>query len=442
MDNIEQHDEMGIVSGSVSLRFGLPADGGGVDLGSVMGELRDASLRCFGEVYGLQVHHDCQGTGPCVEVFEVTAKCGTVFVEAGATPDVVVVSAETAVLDQGEPTSRADARAVVRELLETTLRFLSSPERRRREQRDVLHVGERTATERADALFCQISRGADRARELRLIVRCTDLTTLEGDDTAGRVRVLCAEARRPDPFDATVGPTAAVCVYPAHVALAAELTKHSSVKVASVAGGFPAGLSDLEVRLADIRHAVAAGADEVDIVLNRSLFLDGRTDAVTAELVASREAAAGAHLKVILEVGELGSLQSVADASRLAIAAGADTIKTSTGKTKVNASPDTVFTMAEVIAEHYQLTGKRVGIKIAGGVRTADDALGYVAIVRSVLGPDWLSPALLRFGASSLVSNVVEDLATVDAAVQLPNNEGAPLGTPSLSSQNSIASSP
>ena len=250
-----------------------------------------------------------------------------------------------------------------------------------------------------------------RVDDLRLVVRCTDLTTLEGDDTPGRIRALCSQALRPDPADPTLGPVAAVCVHPSLAGLAAELLAGTPVAVASVAGAFPSGLSPLEVKVAEVRAAVAAGAQEIDTVLNRSAFLSGRADLAAGELRALREAAGTAHFKVILEVCELGSATSVAEATRLAIDAGADMVKTSTGKGAAGASPQAVLTMATTVAEHCAAGGRPVGIKVAGGVRTAADALGYLAIVRSVLGDDWLTPERLRFGASSLLADVVATLA-------------------------------
>lgn len=270
---------------------------------------------------------------------------------------------------------------------------------------------EAAAADRATQLMSRASTGAAAVSDLALVVRCIDLTTLEGDDSVGRVRALCAQAIQPDPTNPDVGPTAAVCVYPSLVGLAAQLTSETDVRVASVAGAFPTGLSSLEVRVADIEAAVAAGADEIDIVLNRSLFLDGALDEVKDELEASRVAAGDSSLKVILEVGELRSSTLIRRAAELAIAANADFIKTSTGKTKINATPGSVLVMAEVIAAHHRNTGERVGLKIAGGVRTAEDALAYVSLVRSILGEEWLTPELFRFGASSLLGSVVEGIS-------------------------------
>lgn len=277
---------------------------------------------------------------------------------------------------------------------------------------------EAALAERARSLFEAIPVGVARADDLRLITRCIDLTTLSGDDTAGRVRALCARARRPDAADPTIGPTAAVCVYPALVELATELIGGADIQVASVAGAFPSALSTLDVRLADLRSAIDAGADEVDVVLNRSAFLDGDLTTVRRELEAMRAEAGPVHLKVILEVGELGSAEAIGTAAQLAVEAGADFIKTSTGKSAVSATPSSVLAMAECLALHHDETGRAVGLKIAGGVRTADDALGYLALVRSVLGEGWLTPSLFRIGASSLLTDLLADLAATERGLR------------------------
>lgn len=260
---------------------------------------------------------------------------------------------------------------------------------------------------RAAEMIGARAQGKDRIADLRLAVRAIDLTTLEGDDTAGRVRWLCSRAIRPDPLDAATGPTAAVCVYPAFVGLARQLTAGTPVKVASVAGAFPTGHSRLDVRLADIVAAREAGADEIDIVLNRAAFLVGDHALAAEEIRASAEAAGDCHLKVIIEVGDLGPDAAIRSATRLAIEAGADFVKTSTGKTPHNATPAAVLAMAEVIAGHADRTGHTVGLKVAGGVRNPDDALGYLALVRGTLGDGWLHPERFRFGASGLLGNLV-----------------------------------
>lgn len=311
--------------------------------------------------------------------------------------------------------ARRQARARVSAMLDDAVRAAAEPERLTRRRGGARRSGrpERTAlTERPRHTEPDREQARFRRDEvLRLIVACTDLTTLSGDDTPGRVRALCAQALRPDPADATIGPVAGVCVYPSLVGLAAELLASSPVAVASAAGAFPSGLSPLAVRVADVRAAVRAGATEIDTVLNRSAFLSGRADEAAAELRALREAAGDARLKTILEVAELESADAIADAAMLAIDAGADMIKTSTGKSHAGATPEAVLTMAEVIGDHAARTGRAVGIKVAGGLSTAAEAERYVFVVRSVLGDDWLVPDRLRFGASGLLNSVCASLA-------------------------------
>ena len=306
--------------------------------------------------------------------------------------------------------ARVEARTRITEVLDAAVRHVADPERNERDRVPAATGGSRageTASQTADL------SDATRADDLRLVVRCTDLTTLEGDDTPGAGSGRCARWRcAPDPADPTVGPVAAVCVYPALAGLAAELLAGTPVAVASVAGAFPSGLSPLDVRVAEVRAAVAAGAQEIDTVLNRSAFLSGHHEEAAAELRALREAAGEAHFKVILEVCELGSTGAIAEATRLAIDAGADMVKTSTGKGSAGASREAVLAMAETVAAHCAVGGRPVGIKVAGGVRTAADALTYVNIVRSVLGEDWLVPDRLRFGASSLLTDVIAALAS------------------------------
>ena len=243
-----------------------------------------------------------------------------------------------------------------------------------------------------------------------------DLTTLEGQDTPGKVRALCAKAKRPDPADPTAPMVAAVCVYPdlAHVA-AAEL-KGSGVHVASVATAFPSGRTSLEVKLADVRYAVAAGADEVDMVIDRGAFLAGRYQQVFDEITAVKDAcdaaassgsAGGAHLKVILETGELVTLDNVRRASWLAMLAGADFIKTSTGKVAPAATLPVTLVMLEAVRDFRETHGRQVGVKPAGGIRTAKDALRYLVLVNETAGEDWLDPRWFRFGASSLLNDLL-----------------------------------
>ena len=240
-----------------------------------------------------------------------------------------------------------------------------------------------------------------------------DLTTLEGQDTPGKVRALCAKAKRPDPADPTAPMVAAVCVYPdlAHVA-AAELAG-SGVHVASVATAFPSGRTSLDVKLADVKYAVAAGADEVDMVIDRGAFLAGRYLDVFEEIVAVRAAcdpagtARRAHLKVILETGELVTLDNVRRASWLAMLAGADFIKTSTGKVTPAATLPVTMVMLEAVRDFRETHGRQVGVKAAGGIRTAKDAIRYLVLVNETAGEDWLDPQWFRIGASSLLNDLL-----------------------------------
>ena len=261
--------------------------------------------------------------------------------------------------------------------------------------------------ERAAALAGRSLKRESKLQALHLALRCTDLTTLEGGDTPGKVTALCAKAARPDPADPSIPPVAAVCVYPSLVPVAADRVKGTSVRVASVAGAFPSGLSPLESRLDEIRRAVAMGADEIDVVLNRSAFLAGRYRQAFEEIEASKEASGRAHLKVILETGELGTYDEVRKASSLAMVAGADFVKTSTGKTAPGATLPVALCMAEAIRDFHRQTGRRVGLKVAGGVRSAKQAWQYLVVVAETLGRDWLTPDLLRIGASSLVNDLL-----------------------------------
>jgi deoxyribose-phosphate aldolase len=242
---------------------------------------------------------------------------------------------------------------------------------------------------------------------LDLAIRSMDLTTLEGSDTVGKVVALCAKAVRPNPLDASIPSVAAVCLYPQLVPVALEHLEGTGVRVASVAGGFPSGLGPLDARLREIRDVVEARADEIDIVLNRSLFLGGRYAQAYEELVAAREAAGPTHLKVILETGELGSYDRVRQASVLAMCAGADFIKTSTGKIGTNATLPVALCMMEAARDFHRDTGREVGIKVAGGVRAAKQAIQYLVLLYETLGADWMTPERFRIGASSLLNDVL-----------------------------------
>jgi deoxyribose-phosphate aldolase len=277
--------------------------------------------------------------------------------------------------------------------------------------RAVLHglpgVDQVGVEQRAAMLGTRSVKTTAKAWAIDLAIRMVDLTTLEGADTPGKVRALSAKARRPDPADPTCPPVAAVCVYPAMVAVAAEVLAGSGVHLASVATAFPAGQAPLEVKLADTRAAVAAGADEIDMVISRGEFLSGRYDAVFDEIVAVKEAAGAAHLKVILETGELGTYDNVRRASWLAMHAGADFIKTSTGKVPVAATPPVTLVMLEAVRDFRARTGRQVGVKAAGGIRTTKDAIKYLVMINETVGDDWLDPAWFRFGASSLLNDLL-----------------------------------
>jgi deoxyribose-phosphate aldolase len=245
---------------------------------------------------------------------------------------------------------------------------------------------------------------------LELAIRCCDLTTLEGQDTPGKVAALCSKAIRPDPSDPNVPSVAAVCVYPNLIAVAKERLGASGVKVAAVATYFPSGQAPLDVKLRDVEDAVALGADEIDMVIDRGAFLSGRYAQVFDEIVRVKEACGRAHLKVILEVAELGTYDNVRRASLLAIAAGGDFIKTSTGKLPGAATLPVQLVMLEAIRDVYEETGRRVGMKAAGGIRTSKNAIQYLVQVHETLGPEWLTPDLYRIGASSLVNDILMQL--------------------------------
>ena len=261
--------------------------------------------------------------------------------------------------------------------------------------------------ERATSLAKRSIKKSSKLWALDLAIRCMDLTTLEGTDTVGKIVALCSKAVRPDPVDPSIPSVAAVCLYPQLVPVAAEQLKETGVHVASVAGAFPAGLGPLDSRLREIAEVVEMGADEVDIVLNRSLFLGGRYAQAYDELVAAREAAGVAHLKVILETGELGSYDRIRQASMLAMAAGADFIKTSTGKIGTGATLPSALCMMEAARDFHRQTGVEVGIKVAGGVRAAKQSIQYLTILFETLGANWMTPDRFRIGASTLLNDVL-----------------------------------
>jgi deoxyribose-phosphate aldolase len=242
---------------------------------------------------------------------------------------------------------------------------------------------------------------------LDLAIRMMDLTTLEGKDTEGKVRALCAKGIRPDPVDPSIPSVAAICIYPALIPVAKRALEGSGVRVASVATGFPAGQTFADVKILETRQAVEAGADEIDMVIDRGAFLQGDYRAVFEEIVAVKDACGDAHLKVILETGELETYDNVRRASVLAMAAGADFIKTSTGKVTPAATLPVTLVMLEAIRDFHRRTGRMVGMKPAGGIRTAKDAIQYLVVLYETLGPRWMTPEWFRFGASTLLNDVL-----------------------------------
>jgi deoxyribose-phosphate aldolase len=268
------------------------------------------------------------------------------------------------------------------------------------------------AEQRAAGLGTRSIKTTAKAFAIDLAVSMVDLTTLEGQDTPGKVRALCAKAIRPDPADTSCPSAAAICVYPDMVRTAKQALGSSGVHVASVATAFPSGRAALDVKLADTRDAVAAGADEIDMVIDRGAFLAGHYLEVFEEIVAVREACArsnghSAHLKVILETGELQTYDNVRRASWLAMMAGAHFIKTSTGKVQPAATLPVTLVMLEAVRDHREQSGRMVGVKPAGGIRASKDAIKYLVMVNEVAGPDWLDPDWFRFGASTLLNDLL-----------------------------------
>jgi deoxyribose-phosphate aldolase len=261
---------------------------------------------------------------------------------------------------------------------------------------------------RAAALATRSIKTTAKAWAIDTAIRMVDLTTLEGADTPGKVRSLCAKARRPDPSDPTAPPVAAVCVYPDLVETAVDALRGSGVQIASVATAFPSGRAALSTKLQDVRDAVAAGATEIDMVIDRGAFLAGRYLQVFDEIVATKAECGDAHLKVILETGELATLDNARRASWLSLLAGGDFIKTSTGKVSPAATPPVALVMLETVRDYADLTGDVRGVKLAGGIRASKEAVRYLVMVNEVAGEQWLDPHLFRFGASSLLNDLLQ----------------------------------
>ncbi len=273
--------------------------------------------------------------------------------------------------------------------------------------RSVPSVDEVAVTERVAALSTRSIKRESKSRALRLAIRMMDLTTLEGMDTPGKVAQMSSKAIHPDPGDASIPSVAAVCVYPAMVPYARQAVAASSVRVAAVSTYFPSGQVGLETRLAETEAVVAAGADEVDMVISRGAFLAGDYHAVFEEVRRVKEVCGAVHLKVILETGELQTFDNVRRASLLAMAAGADFIKTSTGKVSPAATLPVTLVMLEAIRDFRAATGVQIGMKPAGGIRTSKDAIRYLVVLNETLGTEWMSPDWFRFGASSLLNDVL-----------------------------------
>jgi deoxyribose-phosphate aldolase len=266
------------------------------------------------------------------------------------------------------------------------------------------------AEERAASLAKRSLKKDSKVWGLKLAISMMDLTTLEGKDTRGKVWALCQKAMRPDPSDREIPHVAAVCVYPAMIGFVKEALGDSGIHIASVATGFPSGQTFIEVKTDETRRAVAEGADEIDMVIDRGAFLSGDYQKVFDEIAEVKEACGPAHLKVILETGELANYDQVRKASLIAMYAGADFIKTSTGKVGVNATLPVTLVMLEAIRDFHHVTGKQIGMKPAGGISNAKLALAYLVLLYETMGPAWMTPDMFRFGASSLLNDVLMQL--------------------------------
>ena len=289
---------------------------------------------------------------------------------------------------------------------------VASPAALRRFLHGLPGVDQVGAEARTATLSTRSIKTTAKAWALDLAISMIDLTTLEGQDTPGKVRALCAKARQPDPADPTSPQVAAICVYPDMVATAKQALGSSAINVASVATAFPSGRSSLDIKLQDTRDAVAAGADEIDMVIDRGAFLAGDYQRVFDEIVAVKAACArshgeSAHLKVIMETGELVTYDNVRRASWLSMLAGADFIKTSTGKIQPAATMPVTLIMLEAVRDFREATGRMIGVKPAGGISTAKDAIKYLVMVNETAGEDWLTPQWFRFGASRLLNDLL-----------------------------------
>ena len=264
--------------------------------------------------------------------------------------------------------------------------------------------------ERVDSLANRSIKKESKLEALNMIVSMCDLTTLEGEDTEGKVSQMVAKAIIPNPNDLDIESVAAVCVYPSLVSVAKEKIGNSSVKVAAVSSYFPSGQVPMESKLLDTKYAIDSGADEIDIVINRKAFLEGDYRKVYDEILALKEVCGDVHLKTILEVGDLRTYENIRKASLISLAAGSDFIKTSTGKLSVGSSRQACYVMAKAVLDFKSLSGVSVGIKVAGGIRDAKDAIRYLVLIKEEMGNEWLTPDLFRFGASSLLDDVLKQI--------------------------------
>lgn len=270
------------------------------------------------------------------------------------------------------------------------------------------HINEDEIKNRLNKILNQKISSAEKIEIYRQILGMIDLTTLEGSDNNEKITLLCEMAQSFHLAGKNIPDVAAVCVYPPFVALAKSQLSGTNIKVASVAGAFPSGQSPIKVKLAEISYAIEQGADEIDMVISRGKFLEGDYQTVYDEIAAISEVCKDVHLKVILETGELETLKNIRRASVIAISAGADFIKTSTGKIQPAATTEAFLVMLDSIKEHYQSTNKKIGIKPAGGISEPEQAIQYYLLVKDVLGEEWLNPQLFRFGASRLASKILD----------------------------------
>jgi len=283
-------------------------------------------------------------------------------------------------------------------------------------------IDEVGAQERVARLFSRSIKKESKINALKTILSMVDLTTLEGKDSPGKVKQLCYKATHLHDKFSGLPTVAAICVYPTMVPIAKKALRNTEIKIASVATAFPSGMTSLKNKLEEVKMVVDAGADEVDMVISRGKFLRGEYEYVADEIKQVKEACGHSHLKVILETGELVTLDNVRFASDIAMQSGADFIKTSTGKVSPAATPPVVLVMLEAIRDYYQNTGKKIGMKPAGGISKAKLAIQYLVMVRETLGRDWLNPDLFRFGASSLANDVLMQIVKQTTGVYQSSN--------------------